>query len=194
MIFTRASGVPARSHLALRGLLQRIVPVCALLLAAMAVPAADWGVSESDFDEQKKPWTEIEAQLPAYPREENLLRFDAGPATSNRFYVDAPSLSVGQDGVVRYTILIRAAGGATNVSFEGIRCETREQKLYAVGRSDGRWTRARDPAWRYIEYKDINRHHGVLFADFFCDVSRKGKPLPAKDILAALKRESLRLR
>ena len=113
-----------------------------------------------------------------------------GSANSNRFYIDAPSLTVGSDGVVRYILLIRAGGGASNVSFEGIRCETREQKLYAVGRSDGKWTRARDPAWRDIEYKDLNRHHGVLFAEFFCDVARKGKTLPTNAILAALKRGS----
>ena len=172
----------------------RALAACALLLAGTIAPAAEWGKFESDFDEEKKPWAEIEAQLPAYPREENLLRFDAGAATANRFYIDAPSLTVGPDGVVRYTMFIRAAGGATNVSFEGIRCETREQKLYAIGRSDGKWTRARDPAWRDIEYKELNRHHGVLFADFFCEVSRKAKPLPAKNILTALRRENQRLR
>lgn len=171
-----------------------IFATCALLLAGTTVPAAEWGKFESEFDEEKKPWAEIEAQIPAYPREENLLRFEAGAATANRFYIDAPSLAVGEDGVVRYTMLIRAAGGATNVSFEGIRCETREQKLYATGRRDGKWTRARDPAWRHIESRDLNRHHGVLFADFFCEVAREGKPLPAKSILAALKRESQRLR
>ena len=157
------------------------------------MPAAEWGRFESDFDDEKKPWAEIEAQLPAYPREENLLRFDAGSATANRFYIDASSLTVGPDGVVRYSLLIRASGGASNVSFEGIRCETREQKLYAVGRSDGKWTRARNPAWRAIEYKELNRHHGVLFAEFFCEVAREGKPLPAKSILAALKSENGRL-
>jgi hypothetical protein len=175
-----------------RGRLLRLLLAGALLLAAATAPAA--GFSDSEFDDEQKPWSEIEAQLPAWPKDENLLRFEAGPVTSNRFYIDAPSLSVGADGVIRYTMVVRAAGGANNVFFEGIRCETREQKLYAVGRNDGRWTRARDPAWRFIEYKDLNRHHGVLFADFFCEVSRKGKPLPAKDILAALKRENVRMR
>jgi hypothetical protein len=173
----------------------RILVVWVFLLAGTSAAAPEGGkFLESDFDDEKKPWNEIEAQLPAYPREDNLLRFDAGAANSNRFYIDAPSLTVGPDGVVRYTLIIRAAGGASNLSFEGIRCETREHKLYAVGRSDGKWTRARDPAWRDIEYKELNRHHGVLFADFFCDVTRHAKTLPEKSILAALKRESQRLR
>lgn len=161
----------------------------------MAVPAAaQSGRFESEFDEENKPWAEIEAQLPAYPRTENLLRFEGGVATANRFYIDAPSLSVGEDGVVRYTMMIRAAGGATNVSFEGIRCETGQHKLYAVGRSDGKWTRAREPAWRNITYRDLNRPHWILFKDFYCVNRREPVPHPVKGILDALQRESQRLR
>ena len=71
--------------------------------------------------------------------------------------------------MVRYTLLVRTEGGATNVSFEGMRCETREQKYYALGRADGSWVRARNPQWRRIETQSINRHHVVLYADVFCD-------------------------
>jgi hypothetical protein len=155
-------------------------------------PADRWTLFESDFDEQRKSWSEIEAQLPAYPRPENLIPFDAGPVTSNRFYIDASSLSVGADGVVRYTLFIRGSGGATNVSFEGIRCVTHEQKLYAIGRSDGKWVRARDPVWRDIVYKDMNRYHWSLFDDFFCVEQRRTAPL--NRILETLKRESHRIR
>lgn len=70
--------------------------------------------------------------------------------------------------MVRYTLVIKAAGGATNVTYEGIRCELRQQKYYAMGRADGNWVRARNPQWRRIESQDVNRHHGVLYADFFC--------------------------
>lgn len=161
----------------------------------MVVPAAaQWGSFDSDFDEEKKPWSEVEAQLPTYPRTENLLRFEGGVASANRFYIDAPSLSVGEDGVVRYTMLVRAPGGATNVSFEGIRCATGEQKLYAVGRSDGKWTRARDPAWRNITYRELNRPHWNLFKEFYCVDRREPVPVPLKGILEALQRESQRLR
>jgi hypothetical protein len=158
-------------------------------LLATAVPAAaQWRLFESEFDEEKKPWAEIEAKLPVAPRPENLIPFEAGGATPHRFYIDAPSLSVGEDGVVRYTVVVKTAGGATNVSFEGIRCATREQKYYAAGRSDGRWVRARDPQWRRIEYKELNRHHGVLYADFFCP-ERHVRMATAKQVLEALKRQ-----
>lgn len=165
----------------------------AMLLAGAGPAPAQWRLFDSEFDEDRKPWSEIEAQLPPPPRPENLIAFDAGGATPHRFYIDAPSLSVGEDGIVRYTIVVKTAGGATNVSFEGIRCETREQKHYAVGRSDGKWIRARDPQWRRVEYKDLNRHHGVLYADFFCP-DRHVRLVTAKQILEALKRSSAGLR
>ena len=85
----------------------------------------------------------------------------------------------------RYTLFVKAAGGAINVSYEGIRCETREQKYYAIGRSGGGWSRARDPAWRYIEVKEFNRHHGILHGDFFCNGKEPVKT--ARMVVDALK-------
>jgi len=124
-----------------------------------------WGV---DFDEDKKPWKEIGSKIPPYPRPENLVPFEGGGASPHRFFIDAQSLSIGEDGVVRYTLLVRTAGGATNVSFEGMRCETREQKYYALGRADGSWMRARDPQWRRLVTQSVNRHYDVLYAEVLC--------------------------
>lgn len=144
--------------------------IVAVALTSLACPAAQaqWRQWDADFDAGEKPWQEIEARIPPYPRAENLVPFEAGGASPHRFFIDAPSLAVGEDGVVRYTLVIKSAGGATNVSFEGIRCDLRHQKYYAVGRADGAWARARNPQWRRIEYQEVNRHHGVLHADFFC--------------------------
>lgn len=143
----------------------------ALVLIALSAPltaAAQGRLFESDFDDGQKAWKEIEAKLPSYPKAENLIPFEAGAASAHKFFIDAPSISVGEDGVVRYTLFVKAAGGAANVSFEGIRCETREQKYYAIGHGNGSWSKARDPQWRRIEYREVNRHHGVLYVDFFC--------------------------
>jgi len=157
-----------------------------LLLGLLPFTAAaqDW-TFETDFDDESKQWKEIEAKLPPYPKQESLLPLDAGSATLHKFFIDAPSLSVGADGVVRYTLVVKSAGGATNVTYEGIRCELRHQKLYAVGHSDGRWTRARDPRWRRIEYRDVNRHHGVLYSDIVCRGKETVKN--AREALDALK-------
>lgn len=159
----------------------------AVLLAAglLAAPAhAQWRAWDADFDEDKKPWKEIEAKIPAYPRPENLLPFEGGGASPHRFFIDAPSLSIGEDEVVRYTLVIRTAGGATNVSYEGLRCDLRQQKYYATGRPDGTWVRARNPQWRRIELQEVNRHHNVLYQDYLC--SGEGRMQTVRSVKDAL--------
>lgn len=138
-----------------------------LLLAVPLTASAEWGKFEYDFDEEK-PWVEIAAQLPPYPKDENLLSLYVSAATDNRFFVDAASISTGEDGVVRYTMIVRSPSGADNVSFEGIRCASRERKLYAFGRKEGSWSRARASKWEPIRFQDRNRHHHMLYDDFFC--------------------------
>jgi hypothetical protein len=143
-----------------------------ILVAAGALIAAaahaQWGGWEEEFDEDKKPWKEIEAKIPPYPKDADLVQFDAGAATPHRFFLDASSIIIGDDQVVRYTLVVKTAGGATNVTFEGIRCQAREQKTYALGHANRSWGRARNPQWRRIEYREVNRHHGTLFTDYLC--------------------------
>lgn len=159
------------------------------LLAAHA--HAQWREWDSDFDEGRKPWKEIEARIPTYPRPENLLPFEGGGASPHRYFIDAQSLSIGEDAVVRYTLVIRTAGGATNVSFEGIRCEERQQKYYATGRANGTWERARNPQWRRIELREINPHHYVLYQDYLCSGgSRKETAGSVKEVLQRLRYSS----
>ena len=147
----------------------RIAPLlfCAATVFAGAA-GAQWAEWDRDVEENTKPWKEIEAKIPSYPKEGGLLAFDAGPTSPHRFFLDAQSLSIGEDGVVRYTLVVRTSGGATNVTFEGIRCQTRELKVYAIGQRDGGWTRARDPKWRRIQYQELNRHHNALYGDYLC--------------------------
>ncbi len=137
-------------------------------LIAVGVAQAQWEGWDYNYDREIKPWAEMQAQIPGYPSDENLIPLDVGAVARHRFFVDSKSVSVGSDDVVRYTLMIKTAGGATNVSFEGIRCESREQKYYAIGRSDKTWVRARNPQWRYIEFKEINAQHITLYAEFMC--------------------------
>ncbi len=130
--------------------------------AAQPVPRASGG----DFD--AKPWEEQRSQLPSYPKPENLARIYVGPTSSFEFYVDTASVSVSEDGIVRYTLVARSSSGAMNVSYEGIRCKTYDRKLYALGRFDGIWSQARDPQWVAINRTQANSQHAALAEDFFC--------------------------
>ena len=119
-----------------------------------------------DFEE--KSWEEQKQQLPGYPKEPNLKQIDVGPITSFRFYVDTESVNIGTDGVVRFTLMARSDRGATNVTYEGLRCQTQERKMYAIGRADGTWVAPRNPGWVFLERKNINLVLTVLYEDFFC--------------------------
>jgi hypothetical protein len=163
------------------------VALCLIAFASWALPiAAQWREWDADFDEDKKSWKEIEARIPPYPKPENLLRVQTGAATPHQFFVDANSVTLGEDGVMRYTVVARTEGGATNVTFEGMRCETRQQKLYAIGHSDNTWVRARDPKWQPVVLRDLTPHHHTLYYDYFC--SERIRATPPKQALEALRR------
>lgn len=160
-----------------RAILRWLLVFCPLLPAAAAAqPRAD------PEDEDPKSWVELEIKLPPFPKPENLIPFEVSAASSNRFYIDAQSIAVGSDGVVRYTLVIKGSGGGENISYEGIRCEAREQKYYAFGRRDGTWSNPRFGKWRRIEYQDINSPHGVLYADYFCPDRKVPVNSPAEAI------------
>lgn len=141
--------------------------LAALMLCLPFVAHAEWGEFEHEFD-QDKPWVEVAAQLPPFPKAENLVEFNVSSATRNRHFVDKESISVGADKVVRYTVVIEAAGGARNISFEGLRCESGERRLYAYGHADGTWSRARNAGWENIKLRSLLSYQKALFEDHFC--------------------------
>jgi hypothetical protein len=122
-----------------------------------------------EFDNQydEKPWEEVEVQLPAYPVAGSMIRFKVGAIADTAFLIDSKSLSVGVDGVIRYTLEVVSPTGARNVSYEGMRCATAERRFYAFGRADGTWSKARGNQWVKISGTS-NNHHVELFSGYFC--------------------------
>lgn len=118
-----------------------------------------------EYYEEEKKWIELEAKLPDFPNTRNLIEFDAGAASRNRHFVDGSTLSVGEDGVIRYAIVVKTQGGATNVSFEGIRCGAKMRKFYAFGRGDESWAKSRNSEWQPIR---PGSYQAVLSKEYFC--------------------------
>lgn len=141
---------------------------------------------EEEFDDTEKPWQEIAIQLPAIPSAEELIPFETISAVATQsFAIDPKSLTVGSDGVVRYTLVSTSASGAKNISYEGIRCHSFEHKLYAFGHSNGNWSRSRRDQWERIPRHTTNNHHASLALDYFC----QGRTVSgdAKEIIQRLK-------
>ncbi len=145
-----------------------------LATAAAAQAAKPYGPDASRFNsgyEEPEVWQEQrDVEPPAYPREENLREFYVGAIATNTYYVDLSSITLGTDRVVRYVLVVKTSGGATNVSFEGINCAELRWKLYASGRSDKAWTKSRVVRndWRLIENKSLNPYHAALSRNYFC--------------------------
>jgi len=134
----------------------------------------DTGRDAVDFDE--KPLDEAPVVLPAAPKSDDLIEFDPGRPTTMRFFVDPASIAVVHDGIVRFSVVIRGDGAASNVSYEGIRCKTQERKVYAYGRADGTWHATPRPAWSKIGGLTADGHRFILFENYFC---------PSRQIIAS---------
>jgi len=116
------------------------------------------------------PWQEQAGALPAYPADTDLLAFPVDlPGSAQTFSIDAKSLSVGDDRVVRYSAVITSASGARNVLYEGIRCEKREYRTYAYGTASGSFRPAEKEPWRDINALGWGKFRAVLLEHFLCD-------------------------
>jgi len=138
-----------------------------LVLLALYVPwASSANSDDADSDTSK---AESPVVLPAPAQKNNLLSFYVSPTTTLDFAIDAKSVSVTEEGTVRFILIVTSQSGATNISYEGIRCSTGERKLYAVGQTNGSWTTARRDVWEAIIDRGINRQHAALAKDYFCE-------------------------
>ena len=136
------------------------------LLALYAPFASSANTDDADNDALK---AESPVVLPAPAQKNNLLSFYVSPTTTLEFAIDAKSVSVTEEGIVRFVLIVTSQSGASNISYEGIRCSTGEKKLYAVGQTNGSWTAARRDVWETIIDRGINRQHAALAKDYFCE-------------------------
>jgi hypothetical protein len=124
--------------------------------------------SDWEKEEEARNRVEPEVALPAPPAKDGLIEFFVTSASSFKFYIDPKSLSVGDDGVVRYTFVARSPSGAETISYEGIRCGGQgTYRIYAFA-DRGKWTKNAGAEWREILPKTVQRWHAVLRSQYFC--------------------------
>ncbi len=128
--------------------------------------------SADDDEPEEKAWKEDDVALPPFPEKDDLIPFRVGAITNIQYFIDGKTISVGGDGVIRYTLVVIGSGGAQNVTFEGIRCVSAERRTYAYGRADKTWSKSRNDQWMRIE-GGANRVHDNLYSDHFCIVGER---------------------
>jgi len=167
----------------------RMLTVTTLLCTASLSFAQQNSSFDEEYDDDTKPWQEIAVQLPAAPQPADLVEIYVGPTTTAKSFVDLHSLTVGSDNVVRYTLVTKTSGGAVNIAYEGMRCETAEKKSYAFGRDDGSWSRSRQNKWKQIADVGANRQDAALYKQYFCQGAMLAGS--AKDIINRIRNKQI---
>lgn len=119
---------------------------------------------------QKEKFLELNISLPPYPQDDNLQAVPIfARDTGFEYFVDLKSLSVDSDGVTRYTMVVKSPSGASNVFYEGVRCDAGEYKTYAYGSTARTFQPLRKSEWQPILGSDTRHYQYDLAKNFLCN-------------------------
>ena len=147
----------------------RSLPGIALVLClAWTAPA------HAQLSDDAPAWQE--GEVPAAPafRTTGLVDFQISTASELAYGIDPATLSLGQDGVVRYVMVARSRAGALNALYEGLRCASAEVKTYArwavaADGTGGAWRTTEKAEWRSLFAGHASRPALVLARTGLCD-------------------------
>lgn len=132
--------------------------IAGLLVATQALAGTQIRNNTNYAFEDQGPWTEGAYTLPLYPAMPDWVGFYVFKENPNKYFVDAKSLTIGEDGVIRFILRVQSPSGAENLSVEGIQCKQGTYRSYAFGDSyNKRWIESTRADWRKIEYEDKTR-------------------------------------
>lgn len=104
-----------------------------------------------DYDaSQDKPWQENAPSIPVFPQDRYLLPVSLSQAYSFKVFVDEKSVTLLEDRVLRFSLVVESKSGARSIFYDGFRCETDEYKTYAVGSAVSTLQAVKKPSWQRI--------------------------------------------
>ncbi|MDO8280117.1 MAG: CNP1-like family protein [Burkholderiaceae bacterium] len=130
------------------------VAACAASGQALAPPPTDW--------------QELDTPPPPAFHTDSLIPLETPRQLSLRFGVDADTLRIDRDGVVRMVVVASSSGGAVNAMYEGIRCLTGEYKIHARHVPGSGWNTVKDAQWRSVFDGALGSHALVLARSGVC--------------------------
>lgn len=140
------------------------------------------------FDESKAElWKELAAALPAFPVDLDLIAVRMPTTYTLKVYLDEKSISLAQDGITRFTLVIESVSGSRNVFFEGYNCGTREYKTYASGTPEKTFEPIKQPKWERVPYYDTNAFRYQLLRYYVCNPNLLPTALSPRDLIHRLK-------
>ncbi|MCU0942235.1 MAG: CNP1-like family protein [Hydrogenophaga sp.] len=141
--------------------------------ALLATGLLAWSALSHAQYREPEVWEEAQVPAPTDWRLERVVEFALDDrSTSLRFGIDPDTLSINNDGVVRYVFVARSPSGAVNALFEGIRCKTAEVRVYARWDPDARnWLPGAtgDGAWQPLDNRGMTRRAMQVARGGVCD-------------------------
>ncbi len=131
-------------------------------------------------------WKETEVPPPPALKTDRLIPLEMPRHLTTRFGVDPDSLRITQDGIVRYVVVTSSPSGNINASYEGIRCQTAEVKVYARYGATGQWTAVSNAQWRPLNSNQPSLHALALARQGACE-GRAAAARSTTDIVRKLK-------
>jgi len=160
-----------------------LAQICAIFL--FFPPLVAHGAEETGWEPtffiDPPGWHEQASRLPAPPDQDRLQEV-AGSTGSfpYRVYIDPQSLTIGDDRVVRYTVVAISPSGARNITYEGLHCGEQAYRRYAY-LADGQWQETRDSPWQSLRGSRTDHYRYVFYHHYMCDPGKPG--LKADEIL-----------
>ena len=135
----------------------------ALALLCCLVGTGNTSLAQGINSLENPDWAEGQVPPPPAFSTAHVLPLEMPPHISVKVGVDADSIQVGDDGVVRYVIVMRNTSGSTNAVYEGLRCISDEVRTYARLGSSGQWSLIQNPVWKSVN-DNMPSHHALAFA------------------------------
>ena len=145
------------------------------LLAQVPVesdPGIEQDLRGQRLDRSQEAWQEEVVELPPYPGAgADLLRLPVSRAmTAIEVFIDRASISLGADGVSRYTVVVTSSRGARNVVFEGLQCSRGAYRVYAFGDGRGAFGPRQQTVWQPVRGEQgAYSYRRLLGLEILCD-------------------------
>jgi len=134
-------------------------------------------------------WKERDAKPPATFRTDKLVPVDMPRYVSVQVGIDPDSMTVGEDGIVRYVVVAVSRSGNINAAFEGIWCRTGQVKVYARAGNDKVWDDETAPQWTALSGNQRSKHGLALARQGVCE-GRSAAAHSAQAIIGKLRQST----
>lgn len=143
-------------------------------LVALALAGVTMAASAQFLRDRDPDWKELDAPPPPALRTEGLIPLDV-PTSALRFGIDPASVSIAQDGIVHYVLVATSNSGAINASYEGIRCDTGQVRVFARNSGSG-WSRSTND-WQPLGSQGGTRYSLVAARSGVCRDAAPNRPV-----------------